>query len=140
MSEIHPTVDIHDPDNPQAKKTVERSEYREDKHQLWEKQVAEDEEDVEVVGPPMMQELGTTHPDPLPEEPNAAVIEAPGSMAAQMIQRARGQKPVTLVGPQQARAMEETNRAARVRRLAEEAAAESAKMQAERDKEEKAEA
>lgn len=139
MSEIVETVDVQNPAHPKQKLTIKRSEYDEDVHTLWE---ADDDED-EPLGPPMMVNPVIGSGDSLPAEPNAAVIEAPGSLAAQMIQAARGQHPVDLAGPQTTRAEQETRRAAEVRRMAAEAEEvaqerEKERAEAEKDKDESA--
>lgn len=115
-------VEIHDPDNPGQKKTIPKGDYDPAVHTLWSEPMPDDPthhpdapvydpDHDPVPGPPMQDPLVTSTPESLPEQPNAAVIEAPGSKAAELIQRQRGDEPVDLPGPRQDRSEPETRRA-----------------------------
>lgn len=68
MAESTETVDIQNPDNPSEKMTINAADYDPETHTLW-----ESDDDGESV----------------PDETNAAVLEAPGSTAAQQILQGR---------------------------------------------------
>lgn len=122
-------VEIHDPDNPGEKKTIPKADYDPAVHTLWSEPMPEqqhmdaddaghdpdapvyDPDHEPVPGPPMQNPIVTMSPEALPEQPNAAVIEAPGSKAAEIVHRHRGDEPVDLPGPRQDRSEPETRRA-----------------------------
>lgn len=129
MAEHEEMVEIQDPDDARRKKSIPRSEYDPAMHTLWSDRMAPAQADdpahtpsmpvadVEPVpGPPMQDPTVAMSPEALPEQPNAAVIEAPGSKAAEIIQRQRGDEPIDMSGPREDRAEPETLRAQSVQR------------------------
>jgi|SRR5687768_57787 len=132
-------VDIHDPDNPAQKKTIPRGDYDPAVHTMWSEPMGDDPDHDSAAGPPMQDPTVAMTPESLPDEPNAAVIEAPGSKAAEMIQRQRGDEPQDISGPDEDRAEQEMERVAEVQRQADEAAAKAEEAQKQEEDKEKAE-
>lgn len=113
-------VEVRHPQNPNRKVSMSVKDFDPAKHEAWSEK---DEEQLKIreqmaenmrspmPGPPMQMPAGMANPNALADQPNAAVIEAPGSTAAQMIQRARGDVPIYMQGTRQDRAEMETRRA-----------------------------
>lgn len=123
MSETKDRVDIRNPSNPNQKLVLSAKDYDPAKHELWtevdeaealKREMVTDPNRVPMPGPPMQDVLVASSPEALPEQPNAAVIEAPGSRAAELIHRARHDEPINMAGPRQDRAEMETRRAEHV--------------------------
>lgn len=113
-------VEVRHPQNPNRKVSMSAKDFDPAKHEVWSEK---DETELKVreqmaenlvnpvPGPPMQMPAGASMPNVLDDQPNAAVIEAPGSRAAELIQRARGDVPIYMPGTRQDRAEMETRRA-----------------------------
>lgn len=120
MAESKDKVEVRHPANPNRKLEMDAKDFDPAKHEAW---TAMDEAEAQkreamaknvqepMPGPPMQLPADAFYPEVLPGQPNAAVIEAPGSKAAEIIQRARGDVPIDMAGTRQDRAEQETRRA-----------------------------